>query len=82
MAENDPLLRDQNKRVSRFHYDFQQIKCKGAILVLVWDVLASFSTALMYHSVGSFLYTTPQNSIVSKSFFYFLYSLPLGWSNS
>ena len=82
MAEHDPLLHNPNKRVSRFRYDFQQIKSKGAILVLVWDVLSSFSMNLMYHSVGSFLYTTPGNSIVLKVFknlifvSYFLY--PLG----
>ena len=82
MAEHDPLLRNPNKRVSRFRYNFQQIKSKGAILVLVWDVLASFSVILMYHSVGSFVYTTQGNSIVLKIFenlFYALYFLyPLG----
>ena len=82
MAEHDPLLRNPNKKVSRFLYNFQQIKSKGAILVLVWDVLASFSVILVYNSVGSFLYTTPGNSIVLKVFenllfiSYFLY--PLG----
>ena len=74
-----PLLRNPNKRVSRFHYNFQQIKSKGAILVLVWDVLA---LNLTYHSALSFLYTTPEYSIVFKVFrniflvFYLLY--PLG----
>ena len=83
MAEQDPLLRNNNnKRFSRFRYNFQQIKSKGAILVLVWDVLVSFSTALMYHSAVSFLYTTPGNSIILKLFqnlFFVSYILyPLG----
>ena len=82
MAEHDPLLRNPNKRVSRFRYNFQQIKSKGAILVLVWDVLASFSVILMYYSAASFLRTTPRNSIIFNLFetfifvSYFLY--PLG----
>ena len=82
MAEQDPLLRIPNKRVSRFHYNFQQIKSKGAILVLVWDVLSSFSMILMYHSAVLFLYSTPENSIILNLFktlffvSYFLY--PLG----
>ena len=83
MAEQDPLLRNNNnKRFSRFRYNFQQIKSKGAILVLVWDVLVSFSTGLMYHSAVSFLYTTPGNSIILKLFqnlFFVSYILyPLG----
>ena len=82
MAEQDPLLHNHNKRVSRFRYNFQQIKSKGAILVLVWDVLASFSVILMIHSAASFLHTTPGNSIIFNLFenfvfvSYFLY--PLG----
>ena len=81
MAEQDPLLHNQNKRVSRFSYDFQQIKSKGAILVLVWDVLASFSLSLLYHSAKSFLPTTTENGIVLMVFenlfvfSYILYSL-------
>ena len=68
MAEQDPLLYNPNKRVSRFRYNFHQIKSKGAILVLVWDVLASFSLTLLYRSTISFLHTTPENSIVLKLF--------------
>ena len=82
MAERDPLLHNHNKRVSRFRYNFQQIKSKGALLIIVWDVLASFSMHLMYHTAVSFLYTTPEHSIALKMFknlflvSYFLF--PLG----
>ena len=80
MAGQVPLL---NKRVSRFRYNFQQIKSKGALLIIVWDVLASFSMHLMFQSAVSFLYDTTENSVVLKKMFknlflvsYFLF--PLG----
>ena len=83
MAEQDPLLRNNNnKRFLRFRYNFQQIKSKGAILVLVWDALASFSLTLLYHSAKSFLPTTAENGVVLMVFenlFVFSYILhPLG----
>ena len=54
----------------RWKYKIQYIRSKGAILVLIWDILASFNQNLMFQSVYSFLEINP-NAIVMKLFLNF-----------
>ena len=51
----------------RWKYKIQYIRSKGAILILIWDILASFNQNLMFQSAYSFLEINP-NAIVMKLF--------------